>query len=101
MPNYAFKCEKCDHCFDEMLSLSDRDLPTKKPCPKCKKKKVLRDWGASTPSLAMDTTLTPSKVVGSQFKEVIDRMKNSGQVPKRFHDKLDASANMNAGRIVR
>jgi len=101
MPNYAFKCEKCDHSFDEMLSLSDRDVPTTKPCPNCKKKKVIRDWSASKPSLAMDATLTPSKVVGSQFKEVIDRMKNSGQVPKRFHEKLDASANMNAGRIVR
>jgi len=101
MPNYAFKCEKCDHTFDEMLALNDRDVPTKKPCPKCKKKKVIRDWGASTPSLAMDATLTPQKVVGSQFKEVIEKIKNSGQVPKRMHAKLDNSANMNAGRIVR
>ena len=101
MPNYAFKCEKCKHTFDEMLALSDRDLPTKKPCPKCKKKKIIRDWQASTPSLAMDATLTPQKVVGSQFKEVIDKIKKSGQVPKRLHAKLDASANMNAGRVVR
>jgi hypothetical protein len=101
MPNYAFKCEKCEHTFDEMLNLSDRDVPTKNPCPQCKKKKVVRDWQASTPSLAMDATLNPQKVVGSQFKEVIDRMKSSGQVPKRFHEKLDNSANMNAGRIVR
>jgi putative FmdB family regulatory protein len=101
MPNYAFRCEKCDHSFDEMLALNDRDNPTKQPCPKCKKKKVIRDWQASTPSLAMDATLNPSKVVGSQFKEVIDKIKNSGQVPKRLHAKLDASATMNAGRIVR
>jgi putative FmdB family regulatory protein len=101
MPNYAYKCEKCDHSFDEMMKYEERDTPTKKPCPKCKKKKIIRDWAAGTPSLAMDTTLTPSKVVGSQFKEVIDRIKSSGHVPKRHHAKLDASANMNAGRIVR
>lgn len=101
MPTYAFKCEKCDHCFDEMLSYKDRDIPTTKGCPSCKKKKIVRDWSASTPSLAMDTTLSPSKVVGSQFKEVIDKIKSSGQVPKRFHSKLDDSANMRAGRIVR
>ena len=101
MPNYAFKCENCDHSFDEILSLNDRDLPTKSPCPNCKKKKIFRDWQASTPSLAMDATLTPSKVVGSQFKEVIDKIKNSGQVPKHLHAKLDASASMNAGRYVR
>jgi putative FmdB family regulatory protein len=101
MPNYAFRCEKCDHTFDDILSYTDRDLPTTKPCPKCNKKKIVKDWGASTPSLGMDTTLCPSKVVGSQFKEVIDKIKSSGQVPKRFHEKLDNSANMKAGRIVR
>jgi|688.fasta_scaffold604681_2 putative FmdB family regulatory protein len=101
MPNYAYKCEKCEHSFDEMLKYEDRDLPTTKPCPSCNKKKIIRDWAASAPSLAMDATLTPSKVVGSQFKEVIDKIKSSGQVPKRLHGKLDASANMNAGRIVR
>lgn len=101
MPNYAYKCEKCEHTFDEMLSYERRDEPIAKPCPACKKKKIVRDWKASTPSLAMDTTLNPSKVVGSQFKEVIDKIKSSGQVPKRFHEKLDNSAKMNAGRVVR
>ena len=101
MPNYAYKCEKCDHSFDEILKYEDRDLPTTKPCPGCNKKKIIRDWAASAPSLAMDTTLCPSKVVGSQFKEVIDKIKSSGQVPKRLHSKLDDSANMRAGRIVR
>jgi putative FmdB family regulatory protein len=101
MPNYAFKCEKCDHTFDEILNYKERDLPTTKPCPKCKKKKVVKDWGASNPSLAMDMTLCPNKVVGSQFKDVIDKIKSSGQVPKRYHEKLDNSVNMKAGRIVR
>lgn len=101
MPNYAFKCENCKHSFDENLFVNDRDKPTKKPCPKCKKKKILRDWGSETQSLGMDTTLNPTKVVGSQFKEVIDKIKSNGQVPKRFHEKLDNSAKMNAGRIVR
>jgi putative FmdB family regulatory protein len=101
MPNYAFRCEKCDHTFDESLPVNDRDNPTKKPCPSCKKKKVIRDWGSERQSLGMDATLTPSKVVGSQFKEVIDKIKSGGQVPKRLHDRLDNSASMAAGRIVR
>jgi putative FmdB family regulatory protein len=101
MPNYAFVCESCDHKFDKILSVDDRDLPTKEPCPSCKSKKVFKNWQASAPTLTMDATLTPSKVVGSQFKEVIDKIKSSGQVPKRFHEKLDNSANLNAGRVVR
>jgi hypothetical protein len=48
----------------------------------------------------MDMTLTPSKVTGSAWKDVIDKIKNNGQVPKRFHDKLDNSG-QHAGRIVR
>jgi putative FmdB family regulatory protein len=101
MPLYAFKCSGCEHSFDEFLTLANRENPIKSPCPNCKKKKVKKDWQASTPSLAMDTTLNPQKVVGSQFKEVIDRIKSSGQVPKRHHAKLDASANLNAGRVIR
>lgn len=101
MPSYAYRCEKCDHTFEETLPINDRDKPIKKPCPKCKKKKIIRNWGAETQSLAMDATLNPKKVVGSQFNEVIHKIKSSGQVPKRYHAKLDASANMNAGRIVR
>jgi len=44
--------------------------------------------------------LTPSKVNGSEWKEVIDKIKGSGQVPKRFHERLDNSGR-NAGRYVR
>ena len=101
MPNYAFKCENCDHGFDEILNLSDRDIPLTKPCPECNKKKVFRNWGASKPILMADATLTPTKAMGSQFKEVIDKIKSNGQVPKRFHEKLDNSLNVNAGRRLR
>jgi putative FmdB family regulatory protein len=101
MPIYAFRCEKCDYSFDETLFVNDRDTPTKKPCPKCKKKKIVRDWGSEKQSLGMDSTLTPHKIVGSQFKDVIDKIKFSGQVPKRYHAKLDESVTKSAGRIVR
>jgi putative FmdB family regulatory protein len=42
MPNYSFVCECCNHEFDEILPMKDSDLPLKKPCPKCKKKKVIK-----------------------------------------------------------
>ena len=101
MPNYAFKCENCDHGFDEMLNLSDRDIPLTKPCPECKKNTIFRNWGASKPILMADATLTPTKAMGSQFKEVIDKIKSNGHVPKRYHEKLDNSLHTNAGRRLR
>jgi len=31
--NYDYYCEKCSYVFEENLPISDRDLPTTKPCP--------------------------------------------------------------------
>jgi hypothetical protein len=44
--------------------------------------------------------LTPTKVCGSAWNEVVDRIKNNGMVPKRYHDRLD-SAGKGIGRFVR
>jgi putative FmdB family regulatory protein len=100
MPNYSFKCDGCDHKFETFLKMSESDTPLKEKCPSCGKKKVKKDWSDQRNSIGMDMTLTPAKVNGSAWKEVIDRIKNSGNVPKRFHDRLDNSG-QHAGRIVR
>jgi putative FmdB family regulatory protein len=100
MPNYSFKCDGCDHKFETFLKMSESDTPLKEKCPSCGKKKVKKDWSDQRNSIGMDMTLTPAKVNGSAWKEVIDKIKNSGNVPKRFHDRLDNSG-QHAGRIVR
>jgi putative FmdB family regulatory protein len=100
MPNYAFKCDGCDHKFETFLKMSESDNPLKEKCPSCGKKKIVKDWSDQKNSIAMDVTLTPGKVNGSAWKEVIDKIKNSGHVPKRYHDRLDQS-HSHAGRFVR
>jgi putative FmdB family regulatory protein len=42
MPTYDYKCNACDHTFDELQSFSEPPL-TK--CPKCKKNKLERLFG--------------------------------------------------------
>lgn len=37
MPNYGFKCNKCNITFDQILPLSQCDVII--DCPKCKSKK--------------------------------------------------------------
>jgi len=32
MPTYDYKCEKCEHEFEEMFSISRRKEPTEVPC---------------------------------------------------------------------
>lgn len=33
---YEYICKKCDHKFEELLKVDDREEPTKLPCPSCK-----------------------------------------------------------------
>ena len=43
MPTYEYHCDACEHNFDEFQSFSDAAL---KRCPKCKKPKLRRVYGA-------------------------------------------------------
>src|ERR1700722_810467 len=42
MPTYEYKCDSCDHQFEEFQSMSDKAL---EKCPECKKKKLRRLFG--------------------------------------------------------
>jgi putative FmdB family regulatory protein len=42
MPTYEYKCDACEHGFDEFQSFKDEPL---KVCPKCGKKKLRRLFG--------------------------------------------------------
>lgn len=98
MPNYSYICTSCDYIFEETHRMADHDVPMKKPCPKCNKKKVEKNWSVQNNAVQIDTTLSPAKVNGSAWKEVIDKIKSSGQVPKRFHERLDRSTDFKNGR---
>jgi len=96
MPNYGFICEKCDHQFDEILKIEERELPLSKPCPKCKKKKgVRREYDGYTQPISSDSTLTPNKATGGRWNELMGRMKKG--LSKRYHKNLD-QATSNTGR---
>lgn len=99
MPNYSFKCESCDHSFETFLKMAENDKPTKEPCPNCKKKKIVKNWSEQRNSVAYDTTLTPSKVCGGAWNEVIERVKK--KAPQSMQDRLEQSRTMNAGRFER
>lgn len=101
MPNYGFKCDGCEHEFEVFLKMSENDKPLKEKCPNCKKKKVRKNWEDQRNAIAYDMFLTPMKTMGGAWKETIDRIKNNGMVPKRFHDRLDNAGKGMAGRITR
>jgi putative FmdB family regulatory protein len=43
MPTYEYHCDACEHEFEEFQSMKDAPL---KKCPKCKKSKLRRLFGA-------------------------------------------------------
>ena len=79
--------------------MKDHDKPMKKPCPKCKKKKIEKNWSLQANAVAVDATMSPTKVMGGAWKEVMDRIKTNGQVPKRFHERLDRSTDFRNGSL--
>jgi putative FmdB family regulatory protein len=90
MPIYAFVCESCDHTFDEILSMKDNTVPLSNPCPKCKKKKIVRNYVGESVAMAVDSTISANKATGGAWNELMAKMKPG--MPKRFRRNLDAAS---------
>ena len=91
MPNYGFICEKCNHSFDEILTINDRELPLSKPCPSCKKKKgVRRQYDSFSQPIGADANLTANNATGGKWNELMGRMKKG--ISKRDHKNLDIAS---------
>lgn len=91
MPNYGFICDKCNHSFEEILLINDREKPLGKPCPNCKKKKgVRRQYDSFSQTIGSDATLTANTATGGQWNELMGRMKKG--ISKRFHKNLDIAS---------
>ncbi len=89
MPIYAFICESCHNTFDETLSMKDNNIPISNPCPKCKKKKVVRNYVGESVAMSVDATISANKATGGAWNELMAKMKPG--MPKRFRRNLDAA----------
>lgn len=90
MPNYGFVCDKCNHTFDQYLSMEERELPLGKPCPECKKKGVRRQYDSFSQPISSDSTLTANTATGGKWNELMGKMKKG--VAKRYHKNLDIAS---------
>jgi putative FmdB family regulatory protein len=89
MPTYDYRCNACEHIFEEVHTMDSHLKPIKKPCPKCGEKEVTKSWAGVTPGIGTDTTLTPDKATGGKWSETMNRIKDN--IPKRYHEGLDKS----------
>ena len=95
MPTYNYKCEKCEHAWEDFLSMADNHKPTKEPCPQCGVNKVRKVVGGM-PGISVDTNLTPDKATGGKWSELMGRMKNVAGAQGRR--KLDSSSDHSGRR---
>jgi len=87
MPIYEYKCAACDHPFECMKSIGERDTPCGEPCPQCSKQKVVRDF-RSAPVGGVDATVGP----GSDFKALARKM--SPYLTKNARQNMDRAASL-------
>jgi len=96
MPTYNYECTNCNHLFEQVETIANRNAPCEKPCPKCKEIGVEKSWVGQTPGLGADTTLTPDKKTGGQWGELMSKMKRG--MPKRYHKNMDRATNKTGSR---
>ena len=48
MPNYEFKCKKCDKTFSQQMTISEYEKKKSFACPHCKSKSVKRIFSSFT-----------------------------------------------------
>jgi len=95
MPVYAYKCKKCEHEFEELLSVSKRSGPAKKPCPGCGEKGIYQKISMTT--MGVDMNVTPDKKTGGDWSRLMDKMKYG--TPSRYHNQFDRASNNSGGKL--
>jgi putative FmdB family regulatory protein len=72
MPNYNYKCNKCDHAFEERLMIADRKIPEQSPCPECgATESVVQQI---TAPMICDPVRVGARKMDSGFKEVLQKI---------------------------
>ncbi len=95
MPIYEYKCEKCEHVFDEVLSVSNRDKPISEPCPECGEEAVQKLVSATT--MGVDMNCTPAKKTGGDWSRLMDKVK--GNTPQKYHGSLDRATSRSGRKL--
>ena len=78
---YTFKCETCEHTWEESIPMKDMDVPLSKPCPSCEAEGVIKRIIAFAPRIAYDGAKTVQQRAGSGWNDTLLKIKKgSGRV---------------------
>lgn len=85
MPNYEYLCRKCDHRWEDIQTIANRDLPTTLPCPQCAAPEVVRGWD-TPPTMGVDSNVKPT----GAFRDRMEAMRSKlGKYNPRVRQNID------------
>jgi len=86
MPTYDYICNECNITFDKILKISDRELPTKEPCPNCSQSDTI-ELCITAPSLMSPFRVDGLKKPTGQFRDRMQQIKSG--IGKARHNLKD------------
>jgi putative FmdB family regulatory protein len=91
MPNYEYKCTGCNHKWEDIQTIGNRDLPLAQACPQCGTAgTVARGWD-SAPTMGVDATKQPPKA----FRERMENMRSKlGKYNPTVRNNIDRALDM-------
>lgn len=73
MPAYTYHCSNCNHDFEKVLKIADRDLPVTEPCPQCSAEGQVHKTILGAPTIGDPVRLGVIKP-DNGFKEVMQKI---------------------------
>jgi len=88
MPTYDYRCDACDHAFEEFQSFSEAPL---KKCPECKKQKLRRLIGTGAAGLFKGSGFYETDYRSDSYKAAA-KADSEAAKPSGTSDKTDTTA---------
>lgn len=74
MPFYDYKCDKCEHSFEEFLALKDRKKPERKKCPSCGEKGCVKQFISGIGGVGVDSNHRIDGNAKGGFRDVMQKV---------------------------
>jgi putative FmdB family regulatory protein len=96
MPTYDYRCDACDHAFEEFQSMLDKPL---KKCPKCNKSRLRRLLGTGAAILFKGSGFYQTDYRSESYKSAAkadETAKSASSESKKTDDKASAGGKADA-----
>jgi putative FmdB family regulatory protein len=77
MPSYNYRCDSCNHEFEDIKSMAERHVPQTLPCPKCSEKTVMLQMAAPAICSSHRISGTSSSKPQGDFVERMKQIKTN------------------------